>query len=117
MPLEKVLERLEGVKRNGGGFVARCPHHDDRHASLSISEGRDGRALLNCFSGCEFEEIVAALGLEPRDLFDRAEPTGGGGASTPPNHRATVQPLLRAARSSSTRGRSSFRSSSFAGSG
>jgi len=95
MPLEKVLERLEGVKRNGGGFLARCPGHDDRHASLSISEGRDGRVLLKCFSGCEFEEIVAALGLEPRDLFDRDEPTGGGGGlhpPEPPRNRATPSP-------------------------
>jgi len=68
-----VLERLEGVKRFRAGWTARCPvpAHEDRHASLSVSEGADRRVLLRCFGGCGFEAIVAALGLEPRELFQR----------------------------------------------
>jgi len=109
-PLERFLERLEGVQRNGanGGFTAKCPHHDDRHASLSIGVGRDGRVLLKCWTGCSFEEIVGATGLEPSDVFERDEPIRGRGA-TPTIHRATVQPLHCAARSSSTRVRSGSR--------
>jgi archaellum biogenesis ATPase FlaH len=36
---------------------------------LSISVGEDGRVLLHCHAGCAPEGIVAALGLEMRDLF------------------------------------------------
>ena len=68
-PLEKVLARLEGVKRVGRGWVARCPAHADRNPSLSVGVGADGRVLLHCFSGCTLDAIVAALGLEAKDLF------------------------------------------------
>jgi hypothetical protein len=62
--------------------MARCPAHDDRHASLSIAEGKDGRILLHCFADCTTEAIVAALGLEMRDLFNPLM-VKGGGASAP----------------------------------
>ena len=47
-PVQAVLERLQGVKQTGDGqYMARCPvkTHDDKHASLSIGRGDDGRAL------------------------------------------------------------------------
>ena len=69
--VERFLECLEGVKARGGYYVAICPvpAHDDHHPSLSVKEGEDGRALVKCHKGCKFEEIVAAVNLEPRDLF------------------------------------------------
>jgi len=36
---------------------------------LSIGQGRDGKTLLRCHAGCELPAIVAALGLDLRDLF------------------------------------------------
>src|SRR5260370_30472561 len=54
------------------GWEGRGPAHEDARASLSISEGRDGRTLVKCHVGCTPESIVAASGLEMRDLF--AEP-------------------------------------------
>jgi hypothetical protein len=68
-PVEKVLAKLPGAKKSGKRYLARCPAHDDRKASLSISEGDDGRALLNCFAGCGPPAILAALGLTWADLF------------------------------------------------
>ena len=50
-------------------YMARCPAHHDRSPSLSVSEGRDGQALVHCFAGCGFDDVVNALGLERRDLF------------------------------------------------
>jgi len=65
---QAVLNRLEGVRRAAGGYVARCPAHDDREPSLSLGEGTDGRLLLFCFAGCRFETILrAALALEVVD--------------------------------------------------
>lgn len=73
-PVETVRERLElaGCNPRGGEerYVARCPAHSDRAPSLSVREGDDGRALVHCFAGCTAQEIVAALGLDLRDLFE-----------------------------------------------
>jgi len=44
--------------------MARCPAHEDRDPSLSISEGREGQPLVHCFAGCTYEAVVAALGLD-----------------------------------------------------
>jgi hypothetical protein len=82
-PIDRVLERLEGVKAQNGYHIARCPAHDDKKQSLSVSEGDDGRALIKCFAGCEFEEIVAALDLKPQDLFTEGDDGGGGGGVYP----------------------------------
>ncbi|MDP9350275.1 MAG: hypothetical protein M3P51_01850, partial [Chloroflexota bacterium] len=87
--LQNVLGLLEGVKPNGKGYQALCPAHDDHNPSLSVAEGDDGRVLLKCFAGCSVEEIVAAVGLETRDLFERrgSERVGG---SKPPASRELV---------------------------
>lgn len=61
LTLDGVLGALEGVQRSGGGWVARCPAHQDREPSLSIGQGADGRVLLHCFAGCDFGAVVAAL--------------------------------------------------------
>jgi hypothetical protein len=68
-PLARVLSHLEGVRKSGAGFVAKCPHHDDRTASLSIKEGTDGRVLLHCFRGCPNLDVVTSAGLSFVDLF------------------------------------------------
>lgn len=69
MTLDDFIAQLEGVRRAGRGVMARCPGHDDRSPSLSIDEGEDGRILLHDFGGCTPQQIMAALGLELRDLF------------------------------------------------
>ena len=91
-PVEKVLDRLEGVREFNGSWKALCPAHDDTEPSLSISEGNDGRALLKCFAGCANSEIVSALGLEMKDLFRRRNGHGKKFALTPTETTATVQP-------------------------
>jgi hypothetical protein len=61
------LARALGGRRSDNGWVTRCPAHDDRHPSLSIADGRDGRLLLRCFAGCSWAAIRAAL--EARSLW------------------------------------------------
>ena len=70
MNADALLSRLDGVRQTGAGrWLARCPAHDDKHASLSVRELDDGRILLHDFAGCSVDEIVAALGLALEDLF------------------------------------------------
>jgi hypothetical protein len=52
------------------GWQALCPAHDDRHPSLHVAEGDDGRALLICYAGCSTEQILDALALRWQDLFE-----------------------------------------------
>jgi hypothetical protein len=69
LPIANVLAHLHGVRRSGAGWVAKCPHHDDRQASLSIKEGDDSRVLLHCFAGCPNLDVVVSAGLSFADLF------------------------------------------------
>ena len=68
-PIDLILARLGRPRRAGRGWSARCPAHDDRHASLSVSEGGDGRVFLHCHAGCTTASVVGALGLRMSDLF------------------------------------------------
>lgn len=68
-PVERLLGMLERPRKCGRGWIARCPAHEDRSASLSVCEGQDGRALVKCFAGCDMHAILRALGLEIADLF------------------------------------------------
>jgi hypothetical protein len=72
------------------GYIVQCPAHDDRQASLSISTGDDGRALLCCHAGCSTDEIVAALGLQLVDLFVPKERDDRGAGS---RRQSRVKPL------------------------
>ena len=72
--LDDLPDRLEGVRRSGAGWTARCPAHDDRRASLSVGRGDDGRWLLKCHAGCAFDAIVAALGIDAGELFPDKQP-------------------------------------------
>jgi hypothetical protein len=83
-PVGRVLAAAGGKqKRAGDGWLVRCPAHADGTESLKVAPGRDGRAVLTCHAGCDFADIVTALGLEQKDLFvDRDEPTGTRPAST-----------------------------------
>jgi putative DNA primase/helicase len=67
--IDGILGRLESVKRESRGWLARCPAHDDRTPSLSISEGDNGCVLLHCHAGCTLEAVTAALNMTPADLF------------------------------------------------
>ena len=90
-PLEKVLDCLEGVRQSNGSWKALCPAHDDHKPSLSISEGDDGRALVNCFAGCETDEVLARLGLRMADLFVSTNGHRKRFGPTPPKRNATLQ--------------------------
>jgi len=68
-PVERVLSLVAGTRREAdGGFVARCPAHDDHKPSLRIARGDDGRCLLHCRAGCDIDSVLRSLGLQARDL-------------------------------------------------
>ena len=72
-PLENVLQKLEAkgcpARQRGSGWQARCPAHEDKTPSLSITESADGKVLFHCHAGCQITEIMAAVGLTYNDIF------------------------------------------------
>ena len=68
--VHNLIDRLDKVKSTGKDkWQACCPAHDDRSPSLSVKEAEDGTVLVKCWAGCEFADIVGAVGLSPSDLF------------------------------------------------
>jgi DNA primase len=69
MAIGSLLERLQGVRRTGDSkWVARCPAHEDKSPSLSLSE-KNGIPLIHCFAGCEPLAILEAVGLSWPDIL------------------------------------------------
>ena len=75
MTIKEILARLANVKETASGWTACCPGHEDRQASLSVSDGGEGRVLLHCHAGCALETITSGLGITKADLFDKEAST------------------------------------------
>ncbi len=73
MQIAEFLSHFPDARKSGRGYVARCPAHDDRKPSLSISENTEaGRILICCNSAkCSAKEILAAMGLTLKALYTR----------------------------------------------
>ena len=70
MSAQQLIDRLEYVRSTGKDkWTARCPAHEDRDPSLSISEAPDGRVLVKCFGGCGALDVITAVGLTWDVLF------------------------------------------------
>ncbi len=59
---EPLLQRLEGVRRSGEGWRARCPSCGGTSEKVAVRE-TDDRVLLKCFGGCPAIEVLQAVGL------------------------------------------------------
>jgi P4 family phage/plasmid primase-like protien len=64
MTLKELRSKFENVQRD----LARCPVHGDFGRDLVIAKGKTGRLRVRCFHGCSPKEILAKVGLRPRDL-------------------------------------------------
>jgi putative DNA primase/helicase len=73
---EQFVERLEGVRAAPGGYQATCPAHDDQIASLSI-KGEDDKILVHCHAMCPTSDVLAAMGLEWKDLWYDSQRSNG----------------------------------------
>lgn len=69
MTYEEILSHFQVKKYGNGKAQALCPAHPDKEASLTITQGNDGKTLLKCHAGCSSESVVLAAGLKMADLF------------------------------------------------
>jgi hypothetical protein len=93
--VRRFLSHFEGVKRQGNGWSAKCPAHDDKHASLSIAVSDDGKILTHCHAGCSTETIVRARGLTMADLFPPKDPPSSQRQQIFPSYQAAVAALSK----------------------
>lgn len=73
---QRIVEELGGKWRGRRG-TCRCPAHDDRTPSMSVTETRDGRPLVHCHANCTQTMLIEAL--RSRGLWD-------GGAKVDPSY-------------------------------
>lgn len=84
MTTTAILERLAKVRARGtGAYTACCPAHPDKNPSLAIRV-TENRTLIKCWAGCTASEIVAAIGLNLKDLFINSP--------VPPGQRSSSSP-------------------------
>jgi hypothetical protein len=83
MTLDEFISRLDGTRRSGRGWLAKCPAHPDKNPSLSIHNGERG-LLVKCWAGCTLQEICSALDIREADLFFDA--------TLPHGHKPTNRP-------------------------
>lgn len=57
---EQIANQLQG-KRSGNGWKCKCPCHDDREASLSVTESDSVGLLFHCHAGCDGADIARSL--------------------------------------------------------
>lgn len=69
----RILDALRSagktVNANGIAAMAQCPAHHDTRPSLSLRP-IDGSVLVHCFAGCQTADVLGAVNLEMRDLYD-----------------------------------------------
>ncbi len=96
-PVELILEKA-GRSASWFGWMVSCPLQGhgrgfgDRKPSVSVTEGDDSRALVNCQAGCQTEDVVAEWGLNMSDLFENRNSHRRGGSYTSQKTTSTDQP-------------------------
>lgn len=65
---DEVLNYFTVKKKSGHSAQCLCPAHEDKEASLTITEGDDGRVLLYCHAHCQTERVLEAAGLTFADI-------------------------------------------------
>jgi len=70
---ESIAKHLGGATKSGNEWSCKCPAHDDKRASLSITEKQDGKLLVHCHAGCEQSLVVSEL--KARSLWPSAKTT------------------------------------------
>jgi len=72
-PIERFLSLVEHKPAGPGRWMAKCPAHDDGRHSLSVTSGENRGVLLRCHAGCNWTDVIAAIGLEAKDLYPKKD--------------------------------------------
>lgn len=71
LTLETFLDRFPEIDEENDGYAVTCPNHADKAPSLRVAYNPAKKTLLlKCRAGCSKEDVLNALGLALRDLFN-----------------------------------------------
>lgn len=75
MNFEEIVDKFEidNKSKRSDRVQAKCPCHNDKNASLTISH-KDDKTFMFCHAGCETKDILEATGLKMMDLYDNPLP-------------------------------------------
>lgn len=109
MTVEDFVSRLPGPKRNRGSYwMACCPAHDDKNASLAVKQG-ESAIMVKCHAGCAFQEIDAKckeLGLQISQEHGTEDTLKGVSVYTYVDH--LWRPVIKKIRTSGKSGKKEF---------
>jgi hypothetical protein len=75
MTASDIAKLLHARRIGKGKWMAKCCAHDDKAASLSITEMSFRNTRLHCFSGCTQKAVLDALGLVWADILGERDVT------------------------------------------
>jgi hypothetical protein len=83
MATAETIARALGGRKVGGGWMARCPAHDDRTAGLAIRAPDDEKVLVRCHAACQRDAakttgeayVVVGIGYVEEIVGEIAGPT------------------------------------------
>ena len=82
---EDLASGLEKSRKQGKGWQACCPAHEDHNPSLSINDGKNGIPVAFCHAGCPQDAVIDAF--RSRGLWPERNENG---ASYTPQARKTI---------------------------
>lgn len=73
MQYEDIISKFNITRKNKKSCICKCPSHDDKKASLTITHNdKNNKTLIKCGAGCNTIDVLKAVGLTMSDLFDEA---------------------------------------------
>jgi len=89
--LKWIGDHFDDFQKNGDGWKACCPVHDDSSPSLSLKDGDNGGVLLHCHVGCPIDPILDIAGLRMADLMPGAKPRPARRRRRKSNHKKQIR--------------------------
>lgn len=68
MKFKEFVKYFTVERKVGNEYLVHCPAHDDKKASLAITE-KNGTIFLFCHKGCDYKEILNKLNIPESELF------------------------------------------------
>lgn len=74
MEYEQIVQHFKVIRRSKNSAQCICPAHADQKPSLTITKG-PGKTLIYDHAGCKAAEIMEAVGLSLKDLYENDRQT------------------------------------------
>lgn len=76
--LEQIIHQSRAESCGESAWSGHCPAHGSQNSPDLSIKFASGKILLTCHAGCGFNDILAAFGMKPQDMFE----SHSGGSAT-----------------------------------